>query len=115
MATPKLFSLTLLAASALAISTPALADTNTNAKLVGHEDLDLSSATGQQRLKVRVKQAAKQVCGSPRAMTLRERLDQSACEAKALASAMPEVERTIAVYVDQKRLASDDAVVVAGN
>lgn len=113
MATPKLFSLTLLAASALAISTPALADTKT--KLVGHDDLDLSAAAGQQRLKVRVKQAIKQVCGSPRAITLNERRDQSQCEANATASAMPDVERTIAAYTDQQRLASRNTVVVAGN
>lgn len=113
MANPKLFSLTLLAASALAISTPALADTKT--KLVGHGDLDLSSSAGQQSLKVRVKRAIKQVCGSPRAFTLSERRDQSACEEKATASAMPKVERTIAAFTDQQRLASRSAVVVAGN
>lgn len=113
MATPKLFSLTLLAASALAISAPALADTKT--KLVGHDDLDLSSAAGQQRLKVRVKQAIKQVCGSPRAITLPERRDQSACEANAIARTMPNVDRTIAAYTEQQRLASRSTVVVAGN
>lgn len=113
MATPKLFSLTLLAASALAISTPALADFKT--KLVGHDDLDLSSAAGQQRLKVRVKQAVKQVCGSPRAFTLSERRDQNNCEANAMASAMPKVERTIAAYAEQKQMASRNSVVVAGN
>ncbi len=113
MASPKLFSITLLAASALAISTPALADTKT--KLVGHSDLDLSSSAGQQQLKVRVKQAIKQVCGGTRAFTLSERRNQSACEENATASAMPKVERTIAAYADQQRLASRRTVVVAGN
>ncbi|MGB5076339.1 MAG: UrcA family protein [Sphingorhabdus sp.] len=113
MATPKLIPLSIAAASLLAISTPALADTKV--KQVKHEDLDLSTANGQQRLKVRVKQAVKQVCGSPRAMTLRDRLDQNQCEAKAMANAMPKAERAIATYAERLRLASRKSPIVAGN
>jgi UrcA family protein len=91
MATPKLFTICALAASALAISTPATAGWKT--KHVKYDDLDLSTAQGQGRLKARVKQAVKQVCGDPRAITLKERADLSHCQTSALARAMPKVER----------------------
>lgn len=113
MATPKLFSLSVLAASALAISTPAMADWKT--KEVQYQDLDLSTARGQERLKTRVKQAVKQVCGSPRAITLQERLDQSSCEKNAIAKAMPKAEQTIAGYIENRSFASRDAIAIVGN
>lgn len=113
MATPKLFSLSVLAASALAISTPAMADWKT--KEVQYEDLDLATAKGQERLKTRVKQAVKQVCGSPRAITLQERLDQTNCEKNAMANAMPKAEQTIAAYLENRRFASREAIPIVGN
>lgn len=113
MATPKLFSLSILAASALAISTPAMADVKT--KEVHHADLDLASTDGQERLKTRVKSAVKQVCRSPRAITLKERLDQSRCESEAMASAMPKAEQTIAAYLENRRLAARDTTAIVGN
>lgn len=113
MATPKLFSLSILAASALAISTPAMADWKT--KAVEHADLDLASAKGQERLKTRVKQAVKQVCSSPRAITFKERMDQSRCISESMARAMPEAEQTIAAYLDNRRLASRDDKAIVGN
>jgi UrcA family protein len=113
MATPKLYSLSVMAASMLAISTPAMADWKT--KTVEHEDLNLSSAKGQERLKTRIKQAVKQVCGSPRAITFKERADQSRCEAEAIASAMPKAEQVIASYKDNQRLASREDRAVVGN
>lgn len=113
MATPKLFSLSVLAASALAISTPAMADWKT--KAVQHEDLDLSTAKGQERLKTRVKQAVKQVCSSPRAITLQERLDQNKCEASSIARAMPKAEQQIAAYLESRRFASRSDEAVVGN
>lgn len=113
MATPKLFSLSVLAASLLAVSTPAMADWKT--KEVQYQDLDLSTAKGQERLKTRVKQAVQQVCGSPRAITLRERLDQSSCEKNAMANAMPKAEQTIAAYLKNSRFASRDAIPIVGN
>lgn len=112
MATLKLFS-SILAASVLATSMPAMADTRT--KEVHHEDLDLASAKGQQRLKTRVKQAVRQVCASPRAMTVRERLDLNRCEAEAMAAAMPKAEQTIAAYLDSRRLAARDGEAIVGN
>lgn len=113
MAIPKLFATTLLAATALAISAPASADWQT--KEVGHEDLDLSTAKGQERLKTRVKQAVKQVCESPRALTLKEKLDQRRCESDAIARAMPKAEQTIAAYVQSRQLASLDNSAITGN
>ncbi|HEV7232914.1 MAG TPA: UrcA family protein [Sphingorhabdus sp.] len=110
MATPKLFATTLLAAATLAIATPASADWKT--KEVGHEDLDLSTAAGQARLKTRVKSAVKQVCGAPRAITLQERIDQKNCEADAMARAMPKAEQRIAAYKNSRQLASADTAVV---
>jgi UrcA family protein len=104
MATPKLFATTLLAASALAISAPASADWKS--KEVRHSDLDLSTAQGQERLKTRVKQAVKQVCGSPRAITLKERSDQNRCVTDAMARAMPKAEQTIAAYKQNRQLAA---------
>lgn len=113
MATPKLFSLTMLAASALAISTPAMADWKQKAVQFG--DLDLSSASGQKRFDTRVRMAVKQVCASPRPATLAQRADQNKCEKESMARAMPKAERTIAAYIENRRLASADAKVVAGN
>jgi UrcA family protein len=113
MATPKLFATTLLAASALAISVPASA--GWKSKEVGYEDLDLSAASGQDRLKTRVKQAAKQVCSSPRAMTLKDRLDQSRCQKDSIARAMPKAERSIAAYLQNRQLASLGDKAMVGN
>jgi UrcA family protein len=113
MATPKLFATTILAASALAISVPAAAEWKS--KEVGYEDIDLATPKGQDRLKTRVKQAVKMVCGSPRAITLKERLDQSRCESDAIARAMPKAEQTIAAYLQNRQLASLDDKVIVGN
>lgn len=120
MATSKLFSLPVLAVSLLAISTPAIAGTSPAVlewkdKAVEYVDLDLSTAKGQERLKTRVKQAVKQVCGSPRAISLRERMDQSRCEAEAIATAMPKAEHTIATYKEKQRLAVRDDTAIVGN
>lgn len=113
MAIPKLFATTLLAASALAISVPASADWKS--KQVGYEDLDLATSEDQARLKTRVKQAAKQVCGSPRGFSLKERLDQRRCESESIARAMPKAERTIAAYLQSRPLASLGDKAMVGN
>ena len=113
MVTPKLFSLAVLAASALALSTPAMADWKT--KEVKHDDLDLSTIAGQERLMTRVKSAVKQVCGSPRAITINERLDEKKCKQAAMASAMPKAEQTVAAYLETRRIASRDTKAVVGN
>ncbi|MFN0047401.1 MAG: UrcA family protein [Sphingorhabdus sp.] len=103
MATPKLFSLACVAASFVAISAPAMAETSTVE--VKYSDLDLSTAKGQDRLKTRVKQAVKQVCVSPRAITISDRLDQMQCEKTAMTKAMPKAERQIASYMANRRVA----------
>jgi UrcA family protein len=102
MATLKLFLVPFLAASALAVSAPAMADWKS--KEVRHDDLDLSTANGQQLLTSRVKRAVREVCRSPRAITLAEHLDQSNCEKAALAAAMPKAQQAIAAYNDKARL-----------
>jgi UrcA family protein len=106
MATPKLFQVAMIAVSALALSTPAMADWKTVA--VQHEDLDLSTAKGQDRLKTRVKSAVQRVCASPRAITLKERIDQNNCEKDSLARAMPKAEQRIAAYAESRRVALRD-------
>lgn len=113
MATPKLFATTLLAAFALAISVPAAA--GWKSKEVGHEDLDLATPKGQDRLKTGVKQAVKQVCGGSRAFTLKERKDQSRCQNEAMSRAMPKAERTIAAYLQNRQLASLGDKAMVGN
>lgn len=106
MATPKLFHVAMIAASALALSTPAMAEWKTVS--VQHEDLDLSTAKGQERLKTRVKSAVQRVCASPRAMTLKERIDQNKCEKDSLSRAMPKAEQRIAAYAESRRVALRD-------
>lgn len=113
MATLKLFPLSLLAASALVISTPAMADVKT--KEVGHQDLDLSTAKGQERLKSRIKFAVKQVCRTPRAITLKERADLNKCEKDAIARAMPKAEQAIAAYVEDHKFAAREDKAIVGN
>ena len=113
MATPKLFATIFLAASMLAFSAPASADWKS--KDVRHEDLDLSTSKGQERLKTRVKQAVKQVCGSPRGFSLKERLDQRRCESESIARAMPKAERTIAAYLQSRPMASLGDKAMVGN
>jgi UrcA family protein len=113
MATPKLISLSVLAASALAISAPAMANQKTT--LVTYQDLDLSTATGQQRLNTRIKQAVKQVCATPQPITLKERMDQNVCKKNALADATPKAEQAIAAYVESRRFASREEMAIVGN
>lgn len=113
MATPKLFSIALLAASALAFSAPAMADWKS--KDVKYDDLDLSTAAGQDELKSRVKIAVKQICGSPRSMILNERFDEKKCREAAMTNAMSKVEQTVATYLDTRRLASRQTKAIVGN
>jgi UrcA family protein len=105
MAPPKLILLSLTVASSLLATAPAMADWKT--KQVRHADLDLSSPAGRERLQLRIKQAVKQVCGSPRSFTITERQDQRACEQDAIKRAAPEGERIIAAYMEKRRLAFD--------
>ena len=113
MATPKLFATTILAVSALAISTPASADWKS--KEVRHHDLDLSTEKGQSQLKTRVKKAVRQVCASPRAITLKDRIDQNRCQKDSMARAMPKAERTIAAFLKNRQLAAVKDRLVVGN
>lgn len=107
MASSKLILLSLTVASSLLATAPAMADTKT--KAVRYADLDLSSPAGRERLQMRIKQAVKQVCGSPRGFTIEERLDQRMCEQDAIKRAVPEGERIIAAYMEKRRLAFDSS------
>ena len=99
MSTPKTLSFTV--ALALLATTPALADVNTVE--VQHADLDLSSTAGRDRLQIRIKYAVKQVCGSPRGFTIRDRLNQRTCENESFERVAPESARTIAAYINKSR------------
>ena len=101
------------AVAVLAASAPALAEVKT--KPVHYDDLDLSSAKGQQRLATRVQSAVKAVCGNPRAFSLAEKMDLANCKRDALASAMPKVERTVARYQESRRLAANEQTAIVGN
>lgn len=113
MVTIKTIALGCAAVAAFAVSAPAVAGEKT--KPVYYQDLDLSSAKGQERLQTRIKNAVTQVCGSPRAFSIAERADRARCEAEAMASAMPQVERTIASYQEGKRVAAKEQTAIVGN
>lgn len=113
MATPKLILLSLSVATSLLATAPAMADWKS--KEVRHADLDLSSPAGRERLQLRIRQAVKQVCGTPRAFTVKERQDRWACEKQANLKAAPQSERIIAAYMEKRRLAFDGTAGVATN
>jgi UrcA family protein len=113
MATPKRMILSVTLASALMATTPVLANEKT--KEVRHADLDLSSAEGRARLETRIRQAVKQVCGSPRGITIVERQDQRNCEKAAYLKAAPVSEQVVAAYLEKRGLAFDRRASVATN
>ena len=113
MATPKHMMLSLTLASAVLVTTPAMATAKTQE--VRHADLDLSSAEGRTRLDTRIRQAVKQVCGAPRGWTLAERQDQQNCEAAAYRKVGPMRERIVAAYLETRGLAFDSRASVATN
>lgn len=113
MATPKLMILSLTLASAVMATTPAMANVKT--KEVRHADLDLSSAEGRERLQTRIRQAVKQVCGTPRGWTVAERQDRENCEAAAYRNVAPARERIVAAYLEKRGLAFDRRASIATN
>lgn len=94
MTTSKLSILCFAVASTLLASVPTMADW----KLikVRHADLDLSTDTGRDRLQKRIKHAVQHVCGSPRAITIKERQDKLSCEKQSNKSAAEKTARIIA-------------------
>ena len=109
----KTIALSCAATAAVAVSAPAVAGVKT--KSVYYHDLDLSTLNGQTRLQTRIKNAVTQVCGTPRAFSLPEKVAQARCEAEAIAAATPKVERTIARYQESKRLAVSQPAAIVGN
>jgi UrcA family protein len=100
-------------AAAVAVSAPAMADTKT--RIVRHNDLDLSTEKGQQRLASRVKIAVEQVCAGPLAFTIQEKQDLARCEREAMARAKSQANNAIANYQGNKRLAVDAKAAIVGN
>lgn len=113
MFAPKHILLSLAAVSTLAITTPASA--GWKSKQVKYQDLDLSVPAGRQRLETRVKQAVKQVCRSPRALTISERQDRLNCEKGAIATVAPTTEKIIAAYMENRQLALGNNSKLAAN
>ena len=105
--------LSMTLASALMVAAPAMANAKTQE--VSHADLDLASAEGRARLDTRIRQAVKQVCGTPRVTTLAERQDQQNCEAAAYLKVAPSRERVVAAYLEKRGLAFDSRASVANN
>lgn len=94
MTTSKLSILSCTVASTLLASVPAMADWKSIK--VRHADLDLSTDTGRDRLQLRIKRAVQHVCGSPRAITIKERQDKLSCEKQSNKSAAEKTARIIA-------------------
>ena len=113
MATPKHMMLSLTLASAVMVTTPAMAQIKTQE--VGYADLDLSTAEGRARLEMRIKQAVKQVCGTPRGWTLAERQDRQKCETAAYRKVAPAHDRIVTAYLEKRGLAFDGRSSVANN
>ena len=103
MAVTKAFILSLSLASTIFASAPAMAEFKS--KKVRYADLNLASENGRDRLEMRIKKAVKQVCASPPAFTLAERMDQAQCVTAAYRKAAPESARIIAAYMEKNRLA----------
>ena len=96
--------------AAAALSTPAMAEFKT--RQVQHDDLDLSTDKGKQRLAMRIKNAVEQVCAAPLAFTLKEKLDLARCKRDAMEQAKPQAARAVAAYQNGKRLAIGQGAVV---
>lgn len=82
-------------------------------KTISYTHLDLSSAAGREQLQLLVERAAKQVCKTPRAVTLAERQDQSRCMKQARSDALAKSSAVIAKY-NQDRLSTPGGSARAG-
>jgi UrcA family protein len=85
-----------LMAGGMVISTPAFAEMRTIE--VQTSDLNLSNASGQDRLQRRIENAVRQVCRSHIARNFGERQDIAKCEAEARVDAQAQVSQRIAEY-----------------
>lgn len=65
-------------------------------KIVRYDDLNLGSPAGQRRLQLRVKYAARSVCGEPNRLDIGEMNAARECRTQAEASAMPQLQLAIA-------------------
>ena len=113
MAHPKHMILSLTLAAFMLATTPAMAKLKTQE--VRHADLDLSSAEGRERLQTRIRQAVRQICGSPRRTSILENQSQRNCEQAAYLKAAAASERVVAAYMEKRGLALDSRASVATN
>jgi len=103
MAPPKHMILSLTLAAFMMATTPAMAKLKTQE--VRHADLDLSSAEGRERLQTRIRQAVRQICGSPRRTSIVENQSQRNCEKAAYLKAGSASERVVSAYLEKRGLA----------
>jgi UrcA family protein len=90
-----------LTASALvvisAIAGPArAADSDTQTRLITYNDLNLNTAAGEARLKLRIANAATAICGPVGGRSIDDHDRFDACREKAIASASPQMNAVIA-------------------
>lgn len=106
--------LTLILVAALASTTaaPALAqDDDAPSVVVRHDDLNLTSVSGRERLHTRVRSAIREMCGTSQKLDLRARAATLECEAAAKRSVEPQL---AALYSgNSAKFASDKPAVVA--
>ncbi len=106
--------LTLILVAALASTTaaPALAqDDDAPSVVVRHDDLNLASVSGRERLDARVRSAIRQVCNTGQKLDLKVRAAALECEADAKRSIEPQL---AALYNGSgAKFASDKPAVVA--
>lgn len=83
----------LLATSGAAIAAPAKEAASVD---VAYADLDLSNASGERRLKSRVRMAATRVCGNPGSHGLQAMRKFEDCRSAAIAAASQDISRVVA-------------------
>ncbi|MBJ7500489.1 MAG: UrcA family protein [Sphingopyxis sp.] len=94
----------ILALSLTAAAVPAAAQVETETAAVRIDDLDLSRATGRERLDTRLKSAARSICQTG-ARGAAENSRRAACVSAALAQAEPQTRNAIAQAERGTRLA----------
>jgi UrcA family protein len=110
-----------LAASALivvsAIAMPArAADSDPQTRLITYNDLNLNTAAGEARLKLRIANAAAAICGPVTGRSIDDHDRFEACREKAIASASPQMNAVIASArsSDHRYAMNNDAIAMLG-
>ena len=103
--------------AAVSVAAPArAADSNTQTTLIHYKDLDLTTAAGEARLKLRVANAAAAICGPVGGRSIEDHDRFAACRDKAIASASPQMNAVIASVrsSDHRYAMKNDAVAMLG-